>query len=240
MAFRALHAIENLAGVHVARPNDDTVCFHVKQADGSTTRKYGGTGLGLSISSRLVQTMGGRMWVESDEGRGSSFHFTIRFGIGAAALDAFGRGPRNQTVVERPAVRSDTLRLLLAEDNIVNQRLATALLQRDGHTVVVVENGVEAVSVSSRECFDAILMDVQMPQMSGFDATAAIRMREGATGDHVRIIAMTAHAMEGGMDDYVAKPVALAELRRALSSITVEKRPALPGDAEDTYLIKVG
>ena len=353
-----------------------------KQADGSTTRKYGGTGLGLSISSRLVQTMGGRMWVESEEGRGSSFHFTIRFGIGAPAavamqaavadlkdspvlvvddnvtnrrllgamleqwkmrattvdsgdaalaalaeahrrgspfrlvlldvhmpgmdgfavaeqirdrpelagatilmltsedragdaarcrrlgvtrylikpivrrellediLDAFGHVPRNQTVVEQPApaVRSGALRLLLAEDNIVNQRLATALLQRDGHTVVVVENGVEAVSVSSRERFDAILMDVQMPHMSGFDATAAIRMREEATGDHVRIIAMTAHAMEGdrdrcfaaGMDDYVAKPISLDALRRALASIAVKERSARPGDSAETYLVRVG
>ena len=201
-----------------------------KQADGSTTRKYGGTGLGLSISSRLVHALGGRMWLESEEGHGSTFYFTIPFAIGAPSNAAAAARAR---VATRP--QAGALRLLLAEDNVVNQRLASALLTRDGHTVVVVGNGVEAVSAASGGDFDAILMDVQMPLMSGFDATAALRMREEWTGRRLPIIAMTAHAMEGdrdrclaaGMDDYVAKPISLEELRRALAAVTSDGRGRL-------------
>jgi CheY-like chemotaxis protein len=119
------------------------------------------------------------------------------------------------------------LRVLLVEDNSVNQRLALALLQRDGHSVTVVDNGRAAIEALSATAFDAILMDVQMPEMSGLDATAEIRARERTTGGHVRIIAMTAHAMQGdrerclaaGMDDYVTKPIRLPELRRAIQPV---------------------
>jgi two-component system sensor histidine kinase/response regulator len=136
---------------------------------------------------------------------------------------------------ERPATASRArvartvtgtgLRVLLAEDNPVNQRVASALLEREGHTVTVVDNGAKAVSAAADAEFDAIFMDVQMPEMSGFEATAAIRRREQASGSHTRIIAMTAHAMQGdrerclaaGMDAYMSKPVRIEELRRTLS-----------------------
>ena len=186
-----------------------------KQADGSTTREYGGTGLGLSISTRLVEGMGGRIWLESGEGRGSTFHAAIRVGLGV------------QTTRSRPvapaALRS--LRILLAEDNVVNQYVARAILQRDGHVLTIVANGQAAVDASATTMFDAILMDVQMPIMSGLEATVTIRARELATGSRVRIIAMTAHAMQGdedrclaaGMDGYITKPVSLEAVRRALA-----------------------
>jgi signal transduction histidine kinase/ligand-binding sensor domain-containing protein/CheY-like chemotaxis protein len=193
-----------------------------RQADGSTTRKFGGTGLGLSISLRLVQVMGGRVWLESQEGRGSTFHFTIRFAMGAPCPE-----PIAEPLAAVPPPRPTPLRILLAEDNRVNQRLAVAFLERDGHTVVVVGNGVEAVAAATGQMFDAILMDVQMPEMSGFDATAAIRAHEEETGSHIPIIAMTAHAMEGdrerclaaGMDEYIAKPIALDSFRRVLALV---------------------
>ena len=218
-------------GVGIPAAHQARIFDPFKQADGSTTRKYGGTGLGLSISSRLVQAMGGRMWLESEEGHGSTFSFTSPFAIGAPSKAAASVASARTAI--RPPGRA--LRLLLAEDNVVNQRLASALLTRDGHTVVVVENGVEAVSAASGEDFDAILMDVQMPVMSGFDATAAIRMREESTGRRVPIIAMTAHAMEGdrdrclaaGMDDYVAKPISLEALRRALAAVASDGRRRL-------------
>jgi signal transduction histidine kinase/ActR/RegA family two-component response regulator len=190
-----------------------------QQADGSTTRKYGGTGLGLSISSRLIEGMGGRLWVDSHEGRGSAFHFTVRVGIGAAG------GRAALTAASRPSV---PLRILLAEDNRVNQRLAVGLLERDGHVVTVVGNGQAAVAAVKSTQFDAVLMDVQMPVMSGLDATAAIRAHEKTTGMHVPIVAMTAHAMQGdrerclasGMDGYISKPISLEAIRSGLSAVT--------------------
>ncbi|HKY19923.1 MAG TPA: two-component regulator propeller domain-containing protein [Vicinamibacterales bacterium] len=188
-----------------------------KQADGSTTRKYGGTGLGLSISTRLVEAMGGRFWLESEEGRGSTFRFTIKAGV------ATGTAP--EVVVAEPRTVVKGLRILLAEDNRVNQRVATALLQRDGHDVTVVENGELAVAASAASDFDIILMDVQMPVMSGFQATEAIRAREQHTGGHLPIVAMTAHAMKGdcerclamGMDGYTSKPLVPDAVRQAIA-----------------------
>jgi two-component system sensor histidine kinase/response regulator len=117
---------------------------------------------------------------------------------------------------------------LMAEDNRVNQLVAQAVLKIDGHQVTVVENGADAVAAAKASAFDVILMDVQMPVMNGFDATAAIRAHELSTGEHIAIVAMTAHAMQGdrercldaGMDDYVTKPLVRAELRRALSAVT--------------------
>jgi CheY-like chemotaxis protein len=120
------------------------------------------------------------------------------------------------------------LSILLAEDNVVNQRVAQALLERDGHTVDVVNNGAEAVTAARATIYDVILMDIQMPELGGFEATAAIRKDDRDGHRHVPIVAMTAHAMDGdraeclahGMDAYVAKPMALAELRRVLAEAT--------------------
>ncbi len=129
------------------------------------------------------------------------------------------------------AGRSSPLRVLLAEDNRVNQRFAVALLERDGHQVTVVDNGAAAVAAAASTAFDAIFMDVQMPEMSGLDATAWIRLHEQSTGVHATIIAMTAHALqedrerclEAGMDDYVAKPISIGDLRRALQGVKVQR-----------------
>ena len=135
--------------------------------------------------------------------------------------------PVEPTAPVPPQVEMRAMKILLAEDNQINQRLASRLLEKRGHTVVIAENGRAAVEASHREPFDVILMDVQMPEMDGFEATQAIRAEEQNTGKHVRIIAMTAHAMKGdrerclemGMDAYIAKPLQVSELLAALADV---------------------
>ena len=350
-------------GIGVSAEQQARIFEPFKQADGSTTRKYGGTGLGLSISIRLVDRMGGRLWMESTERQGSVFYFEVPVGVAvprerptiSAAIDLRGlpvlvvddnetnrrvitamltqwqirptaadggvdalaaledahrsgstfplvlldahmpgmdgfelaerirarpelagatilmltsddragdaarcrrlgvtsylvkpltqrellasivaaleAAPRTAPAEAPPAdaaVRgSGRLHLLLAEDNVVNQALAAGLLKRDGHDVTIVGNGVAAVAAAAAGHFDAIFMDVQMPEMNGLDASAAIRTHGRATGAHPWIIAMTAHAMQGdrerclaaGMDDYVSKPIRPQDLRRAIAAI---------------------
>src|SRR5262245_45516629 len=193
-------------GIGVASDKQVVIFQPFRQADGSTTRRFGGTGLGLTISTMLVQLMGGRIWVDSQPGVGSTFHFTAAFPIAPAERpDAERRRQPRPSVTPAPA----RARVLIAEDNIINQRIAQSLLTKRGHTVRVVNNGREAIDALEREAFDVVLMDVQMPDMDGFEATATIRERERETGARIRIVAMTAHAMHGdparclaaGMDD---------------------------------------
>ena len=356
-------------GIGILPEKQATIFEAFEQADGSMTRKYGGSGLGLAISSRLVELMGGRIWVESELGKGSRFHFTANFKVqksatrtivprdpttladmrvlvvddnatnrqiltkmlegwrmkpttadsGANAIatlteaEAIGRGfplilldaqmpemdgfALAEYIKGHPSCRSATmmmlssagqrgdakrcrelgvaayltkpvrqselmdtiltalgtrakseakpalvtrhtlresqnrLRVLLAEDNAVNQLVALRLLERFGHTVTVAANGKKAVEAWEKGGFDAILMDVQMPEMDGWEATQAIREKERSTGLHVPIIAMTAHAMKGddercfaaGMDDYLTKPIRTEELMTALENVAANK-----------------
>ncbi|MGA8025602.1 MAG: ATP-binding protein, partial [Bryobacteraceae bacterium] len=189
------------------------------QAEDSTTRRYGGTGLGLAISSQLVKLMGGRIWVDGGwSGIGSTFHFTANFRIGSAVPYA---APEKKSVFFAP------LRLLLAEDNPVNQLIAVKMLEHHGHRVRVVPNGQEAIELlSSGESFDLVLMDLEMPIMDGLQATRLIRSREAAVGGHVPIVAMTANAfatdeqrcLQAGMDAFISKPVSAAKLLQAIQS----------------------
>jgi signal transduction histidine kinase/AmiR/NasT family two-component response regulator len=359
-----LHCSVRDTGIGIPAEKQHSIFEAFTQADGSTTRQYGGTGLGLAICRQLVQMMGGRMWVESDVGRGSTFHFTTRFGVqcqagretqhtapirlaglpvlvvddnatnrrifqevltnwglrptavdsGPAALavlaaarhvgasiplvllDAHMPGmdgwmvaaqikqelalvgstimllssggqrgdaarcralgiaaylmkPVTQAelwdailavlsapppapecaLVTRHTVREgrQRLRILVAEDNVVNQRLAARLLEKQGHSVTVVDNGQAALTTLAQQPFDLVLMDVQMPGMDGLETTAAIRAQERGTQEHLPIIALTAHAMQGdqercfavGIDAYVPKPMQADALYAAIDQV---------------------
>ncbi len=206
------------------------------QADGSTTRPYGGIGLGLAIASQLAREMDGNIWVESTIGKGTTFHFTARLLERRTAVPALLGAAQREAVADflphEPA--SGGLRILLAEDNVVNRTVAAVILEKCGHSLVHAANGRQALEAGAREAFDLILMDVQMPEMDGFEATRRIREAEQASGYHTPIAAMTAHAMAGdcqrclaaGMDYYLSKPLIKAELVALLERIPRrQKRP---------------
>jgi CheY-like chemotaxis protein len=369
-----LHYAVTDTGIGIPPDKQNLIFEPFSQADTSTTRKYGGTGLGLSISIRLIEMMGGRIWLESQQGCGTTFHFTARLENGSPLasrtasldptmladvrvlvvddnatnrqilettlshwrmksssaagaedairllknaksagtpfglmvvdcqmpdIDGFMLVERVQKLPEldglitvmltsggqrgdairckelgiaaymiKPVLQSDLLeallnvmglcegaarpaelvtrhtlregraplRILLTEDNAVNQLLALRILEKQGHVVVVVDNGAKALKACQENTFDLILMDVQMPVMDGVEATAAIREKERTTGKHVPIVAMTAHAMAGdrmrflkaGMDGYVSKPIHLQELLEAIESVLSVTAPSNP------------
>jgi signal transduction histidine kinase/CheY-like chemotaxis protein len=233
-------------GIGIPADKQKLVFEAFAQADMSMTRRFGGTGLGLTISANLVHLMGGRLWLESEPGVGSCFHFTVRVRVSSSRAQGLSarRVPASISMsalaADDHAINQDVprkalppgrlnpdrqalprpLRILVAEDNTVNQRFAVGLLEKHGHNVTLAVTGAEVVEAVARERFDIVLMDVQMPQMDGLEATRAIRTSERGTGRRVPIIAMTAHAMTGdrtrcltaGMDAYVSKPLRPAEL----------------------------
>jgi CheY-like chemotaxis protein len=209
------------AGIGIPSEKLSSIFESFTQAVGSTTRRYGGTGLGLAICSQLVSLMHGRIWVESELGSGSVFHFTAQFSV--VEREPGAECVANSTFIAE-SVRA--LRILVAEDNAVNQRVAIGMLEKLGHSVLLARNGLEAVEATRRERFDLVLMDCQMPEMDGFEAAIAIRQFEAQLQQVEKglpplpVIALTAHAMSGdrdrcfsaGMNDYLAKPIEAAQL----------------------------
>jgi signal transduction histidine kinase/ActR/RegA family two-component response regulator len=205
-------------GIGIAADKLKDIFDPFSQADSSMSRRFGGTGLGLTISARLVRMMGGEIRVESTPGEGSCFSFRVRVGR-AAAPTVEGR-----TAAAIPlSSTAPGLHVLLAEDHPVNRQLAVKMLEKHGHSVTTAENGLRAVELFALQTFDIVLMDIQMPVMNGFEATAAIRKAE-AGRSRVPIVALTAHTADrdrsrclaADMDDYLPKPIRPRDLLAAL------------------------
>jgi PAS domain S-box-containing protein len=240
-------------GIGISPTDLQRIFLPFDQADASTTRRFGGTGLGLAISSSLVAMMNGRIWVESEEGKGSTFHFTVRLPLAEQA-------PVEPEIFEVPKAAPAQLRILLVEDNPANQKLAAYILKDRGHAVDIADCGQRAIQMVERGNYDLILMDVQMPGMDGLEATAAIRAAEKGSGPICRngpedalhkldltpfpppvpIIAMTAHAMQGdrerclaaGMDGYLSKPINAGEMISLVESLAMKQLGIRDGGLE--------
>lgn len=209
-------------GIGIPREKQQSIFEAFTQVDSSLTRGFGGTGLGLAICSQLVALMEGEIWVESDLGRGSDFYFSAVFEIPERAKLSSVTSSVPKLIERNAGVLSSdghgtALRILIVEDNPVNQRLTMRLLQKNGYMTTVANNGREALEIlnQSNWQFDAVLMDIQMPEMDGLQATQEIRKSESSRGEHIPVLALTAHVLEhekercfaAGMDRHFTKPI---------------------------------
>ncbi len=232
-----LHLTVADSGIGIPAESIDKIFESFSQADGSITRKFGGTGLGLTITRQLVEMMGGTIWVESpaplglftsgpalpaDAGPGSAFHVTLCLEKAHKSVSgAADESPR----IKSNAARVKPMKILLAEDNAINQKVAASILRQQGHQVTIVNNGYEVLQALETEQFDGILMDVQMPEMDGLEATRRIRASTNAAiKSDIPIVALTANVMKGdrekclaaGMNSYVSKPLNVDQLIQAI------------------------
>jgi PAS domain S-box-containing protein len=207
-------------GIGIPKDKQALIFEAFRQADENTTRLFGGTGLGLAICVELAELLGGTLRVESEVGRGTRFELVLPF---APADNA--PAPRPLQAPPPRVVRA--LKILVADDNLTNRRVAAGLLSKVGHVIVTVEDGRQALTAIAKEKFDLVLMDVQMPEMDGLEATRRLRAAETAMGGHLPVIALTAQAMQGdrekcleaGADGYAAKPINMNELLATIEGL---------------------
>ncbi len=229
----SIHFAVSDTGIGIPEDKKEHIFDNFTQADSTTTREYGGTGLGLSISSRLVEIMKGKIWVESEVGKGSIFHFTARFGIFHESV----KQELSQEIVNSEYKSSDNqtkyedrkkIHILVAEDNLVNQKLVVRILEKAGYSVKVANDGEEALEGLKKGHFDIVLMDIQMPNMDGIEATQEIRnSTDNTLNSEIPIIAVTAHAFEenkkrclkAGMNSCVTKPFKSEELFKEIEKL---------------------
>jgi len=217
-----LHVTVTDTGCGISPQKQATIFQIFTQADSTSTRKHGGAGIGLAISAALARLMDGDLWVDSTEGRGSVFHFS-------AILEAATEKPARTGIMapEKQESATRALRIIVAEDEILNRLYLTLSLGQQGHMVAEAENGSEVIELLQKDPYDLILMDIQMPVMDGIETTRLIREREMRLGGHVHIAAVSAYArsgdreryLEAGMDDYFAKPINGEELEALLSRV---------------------
>jgi PAS domain S-box-containing protein len=224
-------------GIGIAKEDIGKLFNTFCQLDSSFTRRYQGTGLGLAISRQLAEIMGGEMWVDSEKGKGSSFSFTIKL--------KEGEKPARQQAADYKIIKSsNAMRILVVEDTFANQVVITKILRKNGHSVDIANNGIEALEWHSKKNYDVILMDIQMPEMDGVATTKRIREIEGSK-IHTPIIALTAFALQGdrerflslGMDEYLPKPIQVDELLHTLDKVNELKRQAV-SDIDKKAIIK--
>ncbi len=220
-------------GIGIPHEKKESIFDIFSQADSSTTRKFGGTGLGLSIARKFVEMMHGRIWVESEEGKGSVFYFSAEFqkqGVEQIKEEISSQDAK-KTLSAANGIRS--LRTLVVEDDRLNQNLMTRLLEKQGHKLRIAQNGRIAIEMFKKEDFDLVLMDVNMPDMDGYEATRMIRKletRNSQPATRIPILAITALAFQGdkekclnaGMDGYIAKPIRKDELIEVLEKFAAD------------------
>ncbi|MCB2289399.1 PAS domain S-box protein [Clostridium sp. CS001] len=209
-------------GIGIDNEYKDKIFEAFCQGDSSYTKKYGGTGLGLAISKEITELMNGEIWFESENGEGSTFYFTAEFNL--QQLDEVSEKKIIAKNEITPPVNSGNRTVLIAEDNEINMEIVKSFLDIKGVNYFAANNGREAIEILEKECVDLILMDLQMPEVNGYEATKTIREKEKNSGNHIPIVAMTAYAMdsdkkkciESGMDDYISKPFNLKDLEKII------------------------
>ena len=198
-------------GIGISPEDINRLFQSFSQVENSFTKEYGGTGLGLAISKNLIELMGGRIEVESEKGKGSSFYFSLKFKV--------GEKEENANCIPKAAEPLKQLKILLVEDDFVNQKVISKMLLEKGHAIDTANNGLEALDLFEQNKYDVILMDIQMPKMNGVETISRLKEKESTT-NHTPVIALTAYALQGdrerflalGFDGYVAKPIQMSEL----------------------------